>query len=62
MMDCRCLHAGIDPSHDHENSVLRGLGREVGGGGGGELHYLYYAFILSVRSYIGPFTVSENNI
>ena len=37
MMDCRCLHAGIDPSHDHENSVLRGLGRErgVGGGGGG---------------------------
>ena len=58
MMDCRCLHAGIDPSHDHENSVLRGLGRE----GGGELHYLYYAFILSVRSYIGPFTVSENNV
>ena len=39
--------------------VWGGRGR---GGGGGELHYLYYAFILSVRSYIGPFAVSENNV
>ena len=49
MMDCRCLTASIDPSHDHGNNVLGGLWR--GGGGGGGLHYLNCAFVFSIRKY-----------
>ena len=50
-----CRHQSVTRSRE-QCSVRVG---EVGGGGapGGGLHYLNCAFILSVRSYIGPFTV-----
>ena len=46
-----CRHRSVTRSRE-QCSVRVG-----GGGGGGGLHYLNCAFILSVRSYIGPFTV-----
>ena len=50
-----CRHRSVTRSRE-QCSVRVGGGEGVGGGGGG-LHYLNCAFILSVRSYIGPFTV-----
>lgn len=37
------MSSGIDPSHDYRHNFLGGLGR-AGGGGDGELHYLYCPF------------------